>query len=319
MQNIKSPNTKLAIFIFAKMIYSSSPRKPYLIFWSLLIITIFFVFQMLGGGEKILFSESKLMQIDWPRDLEFAGEKVPLNDFYVREAWEKEFLVLLASDFQNILYLKRAPKYFSLIESELEKRGLPDDLKYLAVAESALRENARSSAGAQGIWQFISSTAKRYGLRVDNFIDERDHFEKATLAALDYLTFLHAKFDSWTLAAAAYNAGENGIARRLDEQNVGDYYDLYLNNETSSYLFRTLAIKEIMHDPKKYGYEIDKNSAFAWPDLKIQTVVGPIDDLAKFAVENKTTLRAIKELNPWIVGNSLPSGSFLVKIMKSWQ
>ncbi|MBU1089167.1 lytic transglycosylase domain-containing protein [Patescibacteria group bacterium] len=266
------------------------------------------------GGEKILLSQSKLIRVDWPTHLEFCGEEVPLEDFYIREAWEKEFLVTLAQDYQNILYLKRSPKYFPLIESELEKRGLPDDLKFIAVAESALREDARSSAGAEGIWQFIPETAQRYGLRVDGEIDERKNFEKATPAALDYLEFLHEKFDSWTLAAAAYNAGENGIERRLDEQMVGDYYDLYLNEETSRYLFRILVIKEIMNSPKKYGYEITKNGFFAWPNLELKTVVGPIGDLAAFARENSTTLRALKELNPWIVGDGIPSGSFRVKI-----
>ena len=269
---------------------------------------------MLGSGEKIILSQSKLMKIDWPSNLEFCGEKVPLENFYIREAWEKEFLVTLARDYQNILYLKRSPKYFPLIESELASRNFPDDLKFLAVAESALREDIRSSAGAEGIWQFIPETGQRYGLRVDGEIDERKNFEKATPAALDYLEFLHEKFDSWTLAAAAYNAGENGIARRLGEQMVGDYYDLYLNEETSRYLFRILAIKEIMNSPEKYGYEIAKNGFFAWPNLELKTVVGPIRDLAAFAKNNQTTLRVLKELNPWIAGDGIPSGSWKVKI-----
>ncbi|MFH1545834.1 MAG: lytic transglycosylase domain-containing protein [Patescibacteria group bacterium] len=295
------------------MIYPSSSRKFKFTLWGFALLAIFLLFRMFGG-EKILLSQSKLIRVDWPTHLEFCGEEVPLEDFYIREAWEREFLIALARDYQNILYLKRAPKYFPLIESELEKRGLPDDLKFLAVAESALIENARSSAGAEGIWQFIPETAQRYGLRVDGEIDERKNFEKATPAALDYLEFLHEKFDSWTLAAAAYNAGENGIARRLDEQMVGDYYDLYLNEETSRYLFRILAIKEIMNSPKKYGYKITENGFFAWPNLELKTVVGPIGDLAAFARENSTTLRALKELNPWIAGDGIPSGSFRVKI-----
>lgn len=295
----------------------SRKLSPRYIFWGGIIFAIFLVFKIVfGGGEKILFSQSKLMKIDWPQDLEFCGEKVPIEDFYVREAWEKEFLITLASDFQNILYLKRSSKYFPLIESELKKRNLPDDLKYLAVAESALREKVRSSAGAEGIWQFISTTAQQYGLRVDGFVDERNNFEKATPAALTYLEFLYQKFDSWTLAAAAYNAGENGIARRLGEQSVQGYYQLYLNEETSRYLFRILAIKEIMKSPEKYGYKINKKGFFAWTEVEIKTVVGPIADLVNLAKENKTTLRALKELNPWIVGTELPSGSFRVKVAR---
>ncbi len=294
-------------------------RRSYFsfIFWGVILLAIFLFFKIvLGGGEKILLSRTNLLKVDWPTDLEFCGEKVPLDDFYVRESWEKEFLVTLASDYQNILYLKRAPKYFPAIESELKKRGLPDDLKYLAVAESALREDVASSAGAVGLWQFVPATAEKYGLRVDDAIDERNNFEKSTPAALDYLEFLHEKFGSWTLAAAAYNSGENGLARRIDEQLVDDYYDLYLNDETSRYLFRILAVKEIMRDPEKYGYELDDGDYFAWPKFEVQTVVGPVADLAQFASENATTLRAIKELNPWIVSNSLPSGSFDVKIAR---
>jgi hypothetical protein len=285
-------------------------------FWKLgaILFFVFLVFEIFSGSKKIFLSQTNLTAVDWPTELEFCGEPVPLDDFYIRESWEKEFLVLLASDYQNILYLKRAPKFFPTIESELKKRDLPDDLKYLAVAESALREDVSSSAGAIGLWQFIASTARNWGLRVDDSIDERNNFEKSTPAALDYLEFLHSKFGSWTLAAAAYNAGENGLARRLDEQNVANYYDLYLNNETSQYLFRILAIKEIMTDPEKYGYEIPDEALFRWPDFEVKNVIGPIPDLTNFANENGTTLRAIKELNPWIVDDNLPSGSFYLKV-----
>jgi hypothetical protein len=298
--------------------FYSIPTKSKLNFWKLgaILFFVFLVFEiLLSASEKILLSKTNLIAVDWPDELEFCGEPVPLEDFYIREAWEKEFLVLLASDYQNILYLKRAPKFFPTIESELRKRGMPDDLKYLAVAESALREDVTSFADAVGLWQFIPSTARDWGLRVDSEIDERNYFEKATPAALDYLQFLHDKFDSWTLAAAAYNSGENGLARRLDSQNVADYYDLYLNNETSQYLFRILAIKEIMNSPEKYGLEIPTEARFAWPDFELKNVIGPIPDLAIFANENGTTLRAIKELNPWIVGESLPNGYFAVKIL----
>ena len=154
------------------MNYSLSSRKLYLILWGFVFLATFILFRIFGG-DKIILSQSKLMQIDWPSDLEFCGEKVPLEDFYIREAWEREFLVTLARDYQNILYLKRASKYFPLIESELVSRNLPDDLKFMAVAESALREDIRSSAGADGVWQFIPETARRYGLRVDGEIDER--------------------------------------------------------------------------------------------------------------------------------------------------
>jgi hypothetical protein len=285
------------------------------------VAVVFFVllvvFGIFTGAKKILLSQTGLLAVDWPTELEFCGERVPLDDFYIREDWEREFLLVLAQDYQNILYLKRAPKYFPLIESELKARNLPEDLKYIAVAESALREEITSSAGAQGVWQFVPATAQHYGLRVDKEIDERNNVEKATVAAFAYFEFLYNKFGNWTLAAAAYNSGENGLARRMEEQEVGNYYDLYLNSETSRYLFRILAIKEIMQHPEKYGYDLSKADNFAWPDFEIRNVIGPIADLSIWAKENSTNLRTIKELNPWIVGNTLPSGSWKVKIMKS--
>lgn len=284
------------------------------------IAIIFFVLLVVFGvfsfTKKILLSKTNLLTVDWPNQLEFCGEEVPLDDFYIREAWERDFLIVLAQDYQNILYLKRAPKYFSLIESELASRDLPEDLKYIAVAESALREEITSSAGARGVWQFIPSTATAYGLRVDDEIDERNNVEKATVAALDYFEFLHRKFGNFTLSAAAYNLGENGLSRRMQAQEVGDYYDLYLNSETSRYLFRILAIKEIMQNPTKYGYDLDKGDKFAWPDYEIKNVIGPIEDLSIWAKQNSSNLREIKELNPWIVSNTLPSGSWKLKLIK---
>jgi hypothetical protein len=251
--------------------------------------------------------------VDWPTKLDFCEEAVPLDDFYIREAWERDFLVILAQDYQNILYFKRAPKYLPFIEAELRKRDLPDDLKYLAIAESALREDITSSAGAAGIWQFIPETAQNYALRVDDVIDERLHFEQATLAALNYLQFLHDKFGSWTLAAAAYNAGENGIERRLSEQGVASYYDLYLNEETSRYLFRIVAIKEIMQHSEKYGYEFENKDYFEWPDFELVTA-NAVENLSSWAVAQGSSLREIKELNPWIVGKSLPEGVWKVRV-----
>jgi len=298
------------------MNFSSSIHRPKIrwIVFGIILAIFFLILRTFVGNENILLKKSGLLAVPWPKSLEFCNEPVPLENFYIREAWEREFLITLARDYQNILYLKRAPKFFTLIESELVTRQLPDDLKYMAVAESALRESIRSSAGAEGIWQFIPETAQRYGLRVDEKIDERRNFEKATPAALNYMEFLHEKFGSWTLAAASYNAGENGIARRLTEQAVESYYDLYLNPETSRYLFRILAIKEIMSNPKKYGYNLRDSDYFEYPEFKIISIGGHIPDLAVWAREQKTNLRTIKELNPWIVKESLPEGSWKIKI-----
>ena len=285
-------------------------KIPRLYLAGLIIFIIWIIFSWLP--KQILINETRLLAVPWPSSLAFAGEALPLDNFYVREAWEVDFLIALSQDYQNILYLKRAPKFFPFIEKELKKRGLPDDLKFLAVAESGLIETSTSSAGASGIWQFMPATARQYGLQVGTEVDERRNFEKATLAALDYLEFLHNKFDNWTLALAAYNTGENRIEQKTIEQDVGNYYDLYLNKETSRYLFRIIAIKEIMKNAEKYGYKLKKRDYFSQPDFEVK-IAGEIKDLAIWAQQNKTNLRILKALNPWLIGNSLPEGEWEIR------
>ncbi len=280
----------------------------------LLLFGMFIVFVTLFRSNSFVLNKSNLLTVPWPEKVDFAGEMVPLHDFEVRERWEKYFLIALAQDYQNILYLKRAPKYFPYIEEELQKRGLPDDLKYIAVAESALISTSTSSASAAGIWQFIPSTGASYNLQINDDVDERRHYEKATIAALDYLEFVYGKFNNWTLTAASFNAGQNKIRQRLSEQKVDSFYDLYLNPETSGYLFRILAIKEIMEHPQDYGYDFRPDDmGFDWPDLKVEEV-RQIEDLAQWAKERGTTYRSVKSLNPWILGRSLGEGEWKVKV-----
>jgi len=290
----------------------SSGFRRYVVFG---ILTAFLLTALAwcSGGSRILLGKN-LLTVPWPSSIDLAGEPVPLDDFYVREAWEKEFLVNLDQDYQNLLYLKRSAKYFPEIERKLAEHDLPDDLKYLAVAESGLREQASSSAGAAGIWQFIPATARQYGLRVDDEIDERHDFDKSTDAAIDYLTKLYRQFGSWSLAAAAYNRGENGLARDMQRQQVNDYYHLYLNSETARYVFRILAIKQIMADAAEYGYDLGADDYFVWPDTHDIAVSESVPDLARFAVEHDSNLRTLKELNPWIVGNTLPRGAWHVRL-----
>lgn len=249
-----------------------------------------------------------------PDRASWAGEELPLQVWYVREAFDREVLINSLGDYQTALYLKRAPKYFPFIEAELEKRGMPDDLKYLSVAESGLREVVASSAGAAGLWQFMPDTARRYGLRVDADIDERLHFEKATLAALSYLSDLYRQFGSWHLAAAAYNRGENGLAGDIERNQQSKYTDLQLNSETANYIFRIAGIAEVMRDPARFGFEIDSSQAFGWPAFENRLVTGPVDDLAGWARGQGSTLRAVRELNPWILKSSLPAGSWQVRV-----
>ena len=250
-----------------------------------------------------------------PSNPVWAGEVLPTNVFYVKEAWEREFFITALSPYQTVLYLKRAPKYFPYIEQELKNRNMPDDLKYLAVAESGLREDATSRTGAAGIWQFMPDTAKGMGLKVDGDIDERLHFEKSTQAALTYLKKLHDKFGSWQLAAAAYNRGENGLLRDLAAQpGVKTYAELDLNSETERYVYRIAAIAEVMRHPARYGVTEAEEDTYALPRTK-DLITGGTRDLAAWAVAQGTTLRMVHELNPWILGDTLPEGSWVVRVV----
>jgi len=196
--------------------------------------------------------------LDMPSELNFAGEAVPLEKSEVFERMDRELLVNTYWQSNGLLLIKRANKYFPIIEPILKQYGIPDDFKYLAVIESGLTQ-AISSAQAVGFWQILKNTAKELGLEVNKNIDERYHIEKATQAACKYLLKSKEKLGTWTLAAAAYNAGNNGIQRRLEEQKVNTYYDLLLGQETGRYVFRIIAIKQILSNPKSYGFNYQKN------------------------------------------------------------
>ncbi len=263
--------------------------------------------------KGVIRFEENLLQYQWPEEIEFAGEKVPLDTFYVREAWERDFIVLLDTDYQSLLYLKRSGQYFPFIEEKLKEAGLPDDLKYIAVAESGLRNTVVSHAGAAGVWQFMPATARQYGLRVDEYVDERLHFEKSTEAAIRYLTYLHGIFENWTLSSAAYNAGENRILGHLNNQGVTSYYDTYMNDETARYVFRIMSIKQVMQNADDYGLVLTNADMFSFPKQKTVNAE-EISDLSVWAREQGTNLRMIKELNPWIIGSSLPLGNWELKV-----
>jgi len=202
---------------------------------------------------------SKLVRL--PESMDFAGENAPLNISDVKERFERELLVNANLDASTLLIIKRANRAFPLIEPILKKNGIPDDFKYLAVIESAL-VNAVSPAGARGVWQFMPETAKERGLEVNETVDERYHLEKSTDAACKYLLAAKLKFGSWTLAAASYNGGMAGVNKQIEIQKVNNYYDLLLNDETSRYVFRILALKEIMKNPEKYGFILSKQELY---------------------------------------------------------
>ena len=248
---------------------------------------------------------------------EFCGEKVPMGEQQVKERLEKELLLSLWNRPQVILWLKRSKRYLPHIEEVLRNEGMPDDLKYVALAESALRPHAHSRKGAGGFWQFIRYTGKKYGLVIDDRIDERRNIFASTRAATRYLADLHEIFGSWTLAAAAYNMGEEGLMAEILEQGNNDYYHLHLPLETQRYILRIIAIKLILEDPARYGFylaEEDYYPPFTFDQVRIEcTDETPIRIVAKAA---RTTFKDIKELNPEIKGHYLAEGRYTVLIPK---
>jgi hypothetical protein len=244
-------------------------------------------------------TDYKITAIEIPEDLNFAGEKVPFDDPEIMERVDREFLVNTYWQSNAVLLMKRANKYFPIIEPILAKNGIPDDFKYLAVAESAL-ENAVSSAGAAGFWQIMKTTGKEYGLEINENIDERYHIEKATEVACDYLKKSKQKFGNWTLAAASYNAGSFGIQRHLTAQDVNAYYDLLLGQETGRYVFRILAIKEILSNPEKYGFDIAKEDMYTKvPTFNVE-INEPVTNFASFAKQYEINYKILKRHNPWL-------------------
>lgn len=235
-----------------------------------------------------------------PESMDFAGERVPLENPDIRERLDRELLVNTYWQSNGLLIIKRANKYFPIIEPMLAKYGLPDDFKYLAVAESGL-ENNRSPAGAAGFWHFLKGTGREYGLEVNDYVDERYNLELATKVAAEYLKRSKDKFGSWTMAAAAYNAGNGGIQNQINRQKAtNNYYDLLLNDETSRYVFRILAFKEILSNPEKYGFNFEEKDLYhPIPTYKVK-VDTAITDIPGFAKQFGINYKILKIHNPWL-------------------
>ena len=235
----------------------------------------------------------------FPTSIDFAGEQAPLQITDVRERLDRELLINANLDATTLLILKRANRAFPVIEPILAKYNVPDDFKYLAVIESAL-VNAVSPAGARGVWQFMPQTAKGNGMEVNESVDERYHLEKSTEAACKYLLDAKAKFGSWTLAAASYNGGMTGVNKQIEMQKVSSYYDLLLNDETSRYVFRILALKEIMKAPAKYGFAVNTEQLYVNLPTKKLEIDSSINDLARFAKSQGINYKILKIHNPWL-------------------
>jgi len=234
-----------------------------------------------------------------PKKMFFAGEEIPLQKFDVYESLDNEMLANGFWHSQMIRFLKRAHRYFPIIEPILKKNNIPDDFKYLAVAESAL-SNAVSPSGAKGFWQFLFKTGKEYDLVINKEVDERYNLEKTTQAACDYFNDSYKKYGNWTLVAASYNMGMGGLFRQIKKQKVNSYYDLLLNKETSRYVFRIIAIKTLMENPHDYGFRLREDDLYSSIPVKIVKVDTTINNLVSFAFQQKTNYKILKILNPWL-------------------
>jgi hypothetical protein len=249
--------------------------------------------------QSLFQKNYQIFALDIPAEIEFAGEKVPVEHFDVYESFDRELLINTYWQSQTLLFIKRAHRFFPVIEPILKANNIPDDFKYLALAESGLT-NSISPAGAVGFWQFLSGTAKDYGLVVNDEVDERYHLEKSTEAACKFLQESYNTYDNWTMAAASYNAGRRGINNQVFIQKETDYYDLLLNEETARYLFRILAIKAILENPEEYGFLYRKQDLYqplGYYEVKLDST---IDDFAEFAKTFGTNYKLLKFHNPWL-------------------
>ncbi len=254
-----------------------------------------------------------------PDNLRFAGEKVPLQNFDIRESLDREMLVNVYWQSHTMLLIKRAHRYFPVIEPILEEHGVPSDFKYIAVAESELM-NVVSPSHAVGFWQILRGTARDYGLEVNAEVDERYHLEKATAAACRFLKDSHEKYGSWVMAAASYNMGRNALTRQIRRQGTGNYYDLLLNDETGRYVYRLIALKLILSNPEDYGFFLDREDLYPPIPTYEVTVDSPVKDLADFALRYGVNYKILKYFNPWLRSGSLTNAGsriYYIKIPRS--
>jgi len=271
------------------------------------------------GNRPIASSLPQIIEaVDLSKDFIFAGEKMP-NNFDNKERLDRELLVNAYWQSATLMHIKAAHRYFPIIERILAENGVPDDFKYLAVAESSLR-HVSSPANAKGFWQFRKLAAKEFKLEVNDEVDERYHTEKSTQAACKYLKQLHKRFGSWTNAAAAYNVGPTNYRRTLKNQGQDSFYDLNLNSETSRYVFRLMAIKEIMSNPSQFGFYLEDSKKYTPLDNYYEVVVDKtINSWSAFAKDHGVSYRMLKVYNPWLRDTKLTviNNTYKIKIPKA--
>lgn len=304
-QKQKQENSLKQLFVKTTklLIYSVIPVS------AIFISINFFTFSQTEEGENKQYNEEfknsySIFSVDIPKELSFASEKIPLNNYDVLETIDREFLVNTYWQSQTILFLKRANKYFPIIEPILKKNNIPDDFKYLAVAESGLT-NAVSPSGAKGFWQFLKATGKEYKLEINKEVDERYNLNKSTQAACDFFNKSYKKFGNWTLVAASYNMGMGGLNKQLKRQYTNNYWDLLLNSETSRYVNRIVAIKTILNNPDKFGFHVRQKDLYPFIETNSIEIDSTVSDFGLFAYENSMNYKILKMLNPWLRNNKL--------------
>jgi hypothetical protein len=264
-----------------------------------------FLFTQLAFNEKKERVTPQWHAPSLPDKLDFAGEAVPLGRWDVQERLDREVLLNFYSPANILLLMKMSNRYFPVISERLKANGVPDDFKYLCVAESNLQSAALSRSNAVSFWQFLNGTAPGFGLEVNSEVDERYNLEKATDAACKYLKQAYQKFGSWTAAAASYNCGQNGYSSRAGQQRTKNYYDLVLPEETNRYIFRILAFKHLLSNTKDLGFVLEDEEKYEPVPARTVRIENSIPDLVQFAANNGTTYQMLRVMNPWIRGNSL--------------
>jgi membrane-bound lytic murein transglycosylase D len=250
-----------------------------------------------------------------PDKLSFSGEEVPLKYFDVRESLEKEITINAYWHSQTILYIKRANRFFPIIEKILNANNIPDDFKYIVVAESGFSDVV-SPAGAAGLWHFLENTGREYGLEINEEVDERYNIEKSTAAACKYFNESYNIYKNWTLTAASYNGGRNGIDKQISRQGENNYYDLLFAEETQRYVYRILAFKVVMEDPEKYGFFIRPEELYKQLPCNEIKIDSSILDMSAFAKQYGTNYKLLKFLNPWLRDTKLTNSKKKEYIIK---
>lgn len=260
----------------------------------------FFTLFIFLSFSRFIFAFDTVTSLPIPDKVEFCGQNILLNRYDMRERYDREQTIIVYQHATSLLIMKRAHRFFPVIEPILKKYGIPDDFKYLAVIESSLDPRAQSPASAAGLWQLMPKTAEQFGLEVNEEVDERYHIEKSTEAACKYLKNAYNKYQNWSNVAVSYNAGMGRISGEIEKQNMEDAFDLYLNTESSRYMFRIMAMKQLLENPLRYGYKTGPEDDYQTIKTEKVTINDSIADLRIWAANYGLSYAQLKDFNIWL-------------------